>query len=161
MAAVTPVVETTLQHVKVACERGKHQQELNEKIKQEGSDSTLEEHVRYMALPSVLYFSRMTLVIKCHCWKTMYQNQKDIIPNLIILAELALLLPIHTADCERSFNKKKLIKSKSKKRIRATALNNLMLISIIEGKPLEEFDFVDSLPMWKAQKDRRISTRHS
>lgn len=91
----------------------------------------------------------------------MYQNQKDIIPNLIILAELALLLPIHTADCERSFNKKKLIKSKSKKRIRATALNNLMLISIIEGKPLEEFDFVDSLPMWKAQKDRRISTRHS
>lgn len=107
MAAVTPVVETTLQHVKVACERGKHQQELNEKIKQEGSDSTLEEHVRYMALPSVLYFSRMTLVIKCHCWKTMYQNQKDIIPNLIILAELALLLPIHTADCEHSFNKKK------------------------------------------------------
>ena len=45
LAAVNPVVETTLQHVKVASERGKHQQELKEKIKQEGSDSTLEEHV--------------------------------------------------------------------------------------------------------------------
>lgn len=33
LAAVNPVVETTLQHVKVASERGKHQQELKEKIK--------------------------------------------------------------------------------------------------------------------------------
>ena len=41
LAAVNPVVETTLQHVKIASERDKHQQELKEKIKQEGSDSTI------------------------------------------------------------------------------------------------------------------------
>ena len=35
LAAVNPVV------VKVASERDKHQQELKEKIKQEGSDSTI------------------------------------------------------------------------------------------------------------------------
>ena len=45
LAAVTPVVETTLQPVKFSCERGKHRRELKEKIKQEGSDSTLEEHL--------------------------------------------------------------------------------------------------------------------
>lgn len=33
LAAVNPVVETTLQHVKVASERDKHQQELKERIK--------------------------------------------------------------------------------------------------------------------------------
>ena len=88
-------------------------------------------------------------------WKIMYQNHKDVIPNLIILAELALILPIHTADCERGFSKQNLIKSKSRNRIGDAALNRLMLISI-EGKPLEEFDFVESLSVWKAKKDRRI-----
>lgn len=50
-------------------------------------------------------------------WKIMNQNQKDIISNPITLAELALILPIHTADCERGFSKQSLIKSTSRKRI--------------------------------------------
>ena len=50
----------------------------------------------------------------------------------------------HTADCERGFSKQNLIKSKSGNRIGDAALNRLMLVSI-EGKPLEEFDFVESL----------------
>ena len=85
----------------------------------------------------------------------MYQNHKDSIPNLIILAELALILPIHTADCERGFSKQNLIKSKSRNRIGDAALNRLMPISI-EGKPLDEFHFVESLSVWNAQKDRGI-----
>ena len=88
-------------------------------------------------------------------WKIMYQNHKDVIPNLIVLAELALILPIHTADCESGFNKQNLIKSKSRNRIGDAAMNRLMLVSI-EGKPLEEFDLVESLSVWKAQKDGRI-----
>lgn len=85
----------------------------------------------------------------------MYQNHKDVIPNLIVLAELALILPIHTADCESGFSKQNLIKSKSRNRIGDAAMNRLMLVSI-EGKPLEEFDLVESLSVWKAQKDGRI-----
>ena len=85
----------------------------------------------------------------------MYQNHKDIIPNLIVLAELTLILPIHTADCERGFSNQNLMKSKSRNRIGDAALNHLILLSI-EGKPLEEFDFIESLSAWKAQKDRRI-----
>ena len=39
-------------------------------------------------------------------WKIMYQNHKDVFPNLITLAELASILPIHTEDCKRgSLNK--------------------------------------------------------
>ena len=45
LAPVTPVVETTLQHVEVACQRGKHQRELKEKTKQECSDCALDDHV--------------------------------------------------------------------------------------------------------------------
>ena len=88
-------------------------------------------------------------------WKIMYQNHKDVIPNLIVLVELALILPIHTADCEQDLSKQNLIRSKSRKRIRDAALNHLMLVSI-EGKPLEEFDFLESLSVCKPQKDRRI-----
>ena len=88
-------------------------------------------------------------------WKIMYQNHKDVIPNLIVLAELVLIPPIHTADCERGFSNQNLIKSKSRNRIGDAALNRLILLSF-EGKPLEEFDFIESLSVWKAQKDRRI-----
>ena len=88
-------------------------------------------------------------------WKVMYQNHKDVLPNLITLAELALILQIHTADCERRFSKQNLINNKSRNRIEDAALNRLMMISI-EGRPLEEFDFAQSLSIWKAEKDRRI-----
>ena len=43
LAAVSPVVHATVQHIKVACEQGKHQKDINEKLKQEGSEFTLEE----------------------------------------------------------------------------------------------------------------------
>ena len=45
LAAVSPVVDATVQHIKVACEQGKHQKDLKEKLKQEGSEFTLEEHM--------------------------------------------------------------------------------------------------------------------
>lgn len=248
LAEVNPVVETTLQHVKVASERGKHQ-ELKEKIKQEGSDSTLEEHViqvndnqkstvqkakndfvvaleanfqkrfpkesmsviaafEVLSLRSLSFIpsaeidnygnEKLEVLIEHYgkdqetqngvfatvidgpacrrewniakrlvlqqkyphdkmslLWKIMYQNHKDVIPNLIVLAELALILPIHTADCERGFSNQNLIKSKSRNRIGDAALNRLILLST-EGRPLEEFDFIESLSVWKGQKDRRI-----
>ena len=66
----------------------------------------------------------------------MYQNHKDVLPNLITLAELASILPIHTEDCKRGFSKQNLIKSKLRNRIEDAALNRLMMISI-EGRPLE------------------------
>ena len=221
---------------------GKHQQELKEKIKQEGSDSTLEEHVIQVndnqkstvqkakndfvvaleanfqkrfpkesmsVIAAFLSFipsaeidnygnEKLEVLIEHYgkdqetqngvfaavidgpacrrewniakrlvlqqkyphdkmslLWKIMYQNHKDVIPNLIVLAELALILPIHTADCERGFSNQNLMKSKSRNRIGDAALNHLILLSI-EGKPLEEFDFIDSLSVWKAQKDTRI-----
>ena len=88
-------------------------------------------------------------------WKIMYQNHKDVLPNLITLPELALILPIHKTDCERGFSKQNLIKSKSRNRIEDAALNRLMTISI-EGRPLEEFDFAQSLSIWKGENNRRI-----
>ena len=45
LAAVSPVVDGTVQHIKVACEQGKHQKDLKEKLKQEGSEFTLEEYM--------------------------------------------------------------------------------------------------------------------
>lgn len=52
LAAVSPVVDATVQHIKVACEQGKHQKDLKEKLK--GSEFTLEEHMVKVSASQIL-----------------------------------------------------------------------------------------------------------
>ncbi|XP_020625528.1 uncharacterized protein LOC110062925 [Orbicella faveolata] len=52
LAAVSPVVDATVQRIKVACEQGKHQKDLKEKLK--GSEFTLEEHMVKVSASQIL-----------------------------------------------------------------------------------------------------------
>ena len=68
-------------------------------------------------------------------------------PNLSKLAKVCLILPVSTADCERSFSTMKRVKTELRNRMNTSTLDALMIIRI-EGPPLCEFDFDTALNSW-------------
>ena len=74
-------------------------------------------------------------------------------PNLLKLAECALVSPVHTADCERAFSQQNLVKTSLRNRLSPQRVNQLMLIQV-EGPAMADFDFDEALLMWKKQPRR-------
>ena len=72
-------------------------------------------------------------------------------PNLSKLAKkVRLILPVSTADCEKSFSTMKRVKID---RMNTSKLDALMRIWI-EGPPLSEFDFDTALNSWSRLRNR-------
>ena len=88
-------------------------------------------------------------------WKLIYTYHRDVFPNLLKLAAVALVLPVQTAVCERGFSAQNMIKVSARNRLSAKRLDTLMLIST-EGPELSEFSFKQAVQHWKTAKDRRL-----
>ena len=88
-------------------------------------------------------------------WSLIYKYHKEMFPNLIKLAALAMTLPVHTEDCERGFSVQNQLKSPERNRLSPERLNTLMTISV-QGPDLKTFDFKASMIHWQRQKSRRI-----
>ena len=76
-------------------------------------------------------------------------------PNLSKLAQICLVLPISTADCERGFSTMKKIKTRLRSMISNVTLNHCMRIPM-EGQPFDKFDFDTAVNSWSMLKNRRI-----
>ena len=74
-------------------------------------------------------------------------------PNISRVAQVFLVLPVSTADCERGFTTMKRIKTRLRSQMINETLNHCMWISM-EG-PL--FDLKTSVNSWSALKNRRIN----
>ena len=93
--------------------------------------------------------SMLKLLVSNSTLQTMY-------PQFTKLACIALVIPVSTAECERSFSAMKRIKTDSRNRLLTENLNHLMRISI-EGPLIDQFDFEQALELWRAMRQRRIS----
>ena len=91
-------------------------------------------------------------------WKLIHVYHSDTVPNMIRLANLALIMPYQTADCERGFSCQNSIKSSKRSRMKSENLNALMTIKI-EGGSLEDFDYSRAVDCWRDKKKRRIDAR--
>ena len=78
-------------------------------------------------------------------------------PCLSKLACIALILPISTAECERSFSAMKRVKTELHNRLITTTLDHLLRISI-SGPDLKDYDFDRAVDEWGAMRNRRIQT---
>ena len=78
-------------------------------------------------------------------------------PCLSKLACIALILPISTAECERSFSAMKRVKTELRNRLITTTLDHLLRISI-SGPDLKDYDFDRAVDEWGAMRNRRIQT---
>ena len=62
-------------------------------------------------------------------------------PQLLKVAQICLVVPVSTADCERGFSAMVRVKSKLRKQMSNKTLNYCLRI-LIEGPEMEHFDFV-------------------
>ena len=68
-------------------------------------------------------------------------------PNLAKISASLLVIPVHSADCERGFSALGRIKNKLRSRLTNKSLNSLLMISL-NGPPLKDFNFQFALQKW-------------
>jgi hypothetical protein len=91
-------------------------------------------------------------------WKIISECHSEILPNMLLLARIALTIPVQTAICERGFSTQNNIKDSSRNHLGEAQLMTLMTISI-EGPLLKDFNASNmskALVEFKTKKNRRI-----
>ena len=68
-------------------------------------------------------------------WKIIAENYRDTFPNLMKLAQISLITPLNTADCERGFSAQNYIFSKRRTSMLSTNMNKLLMI-YVQGPPI-------------------------
>ena len=87
-------------------------------------------------------------------YKQLLEHHKDVLPNLLILMKLALILPLHTADCERGFSCQNGILTAKRSCLGEESLNTLMTIKC-EGSVDDQSLLENSLATWRREQPRR------
>ena len=82
-------------------------------------------------------------------WQAIY-------PNMSTFAKICRVVPIQTADVERTFSQLKLIKTRVRNRMLEKTLDSLLRIAI-KGPPTSEFSATDTVKLWATKKNRRLS----
>ncbi|RXM30527.1 hypothetical protein EOD39_1928 [Acipenser ruthenus] len=72
-----------------------------------------------------------------------------------LLAEMALVLPIHTADVERGFRAQNVLKTAFRNRLASDKLNTLLVLRA-EGPHWKEFEYGKALKKFRNKKERKI-----
>lgn len=70
------------------------------------------------------------------------------------LANIALIIPVSSASCERGFSCQNRIKTGLRNKLSKENLENLMKVAI-EGAPLAKFDFERAKQIFKGHRHRR------
>ena len=76
-------------------------------------------------------------------------------PNIRLILQWALAIPITTAGSERDFSRMKLIKSALRSSLKDSTLNWLMAVSL-DGPPIATFPFMKALQLWHGKQRRRL-----
>ncbi len=76
-------------------------------------------------------------------------------PNMSTFAQICRVIPIHTADVERTFSQLKLIKTRTRNRMNEKTLDSLLRIAV-EGPNVQEFPIAEAVQLWASKKNRRL-----
>lgn len=91
-------------------------------------------------------------VIKDLCSNT---TTASLFPNMSKFAQICRVVPIHTADVERTFSQLKLIKTRIRNRMNEKTLDALLRIAV-EGPSIEQFPVADAVQLWASKRNRRL-----
>ena len=83
------------------------------------------------------------------------QTLVSLYPNHCKLAQICLILPVSTANCERAFSTMKRVKTHLHNHLNTKTLDALLRIRI-EGPDMFDFDFELALNNWAKLRNSRI-----
>jgi len=83
-------------------------------------------------------------------WKVLKSSS---FTNISKLIKISPVIPLSSVECERSFSKMNIIKTKLRNCLDEDTLDNLMLLSLC-GENIENLDFVKPIENWKLGKKR-------
>ena len=87
-------------------------------------------------------------------WALISKYHSEDFPNLLILAQLATMLAVHTAGCERGFSSQNLILTPHRNRLTVDHQEELLKVNLGPKRP--DFPFEDVLVRWKEEKERKL-----
>ncbi|MCO5556941.1 hypothetical protein L7F22_010496 [Adiantum nelumboides] len=113
--------------------------------------NSFKDEFRKFKRQAAIDFAKMGL---CHVTSLLASNDslKDMYPNVLKVAQIALVQCCSTAVCERGFSSRTKIKNKWRNRLEIESLDALLVISI-EGD--EGMDFSNAMDIWK-----KLARRH-
>ena len=88
-------------------------------------------------------------------WSIISTHHGDTFPNLVILASMAVVFPVHTVDVERGFSAQNMLKTQLWNRLSSQGLNIIATIKI-EGPHWPELNYVESLAAFRKVKERHL-----
>ena len=82
-----------------------------------------------------------------------------IYPNMGTFAEICRVVPIHTADVERTFSQLKLIKTRIRNRLNEGTLDSLLRIAVEGSSSPQEYPIMiqEAVELWARKKKQTIT----
>ena len=81
----------------------------------------------------------------------------SVYPSISKLGKICRVIPIHTADVERTFSQLKLVKTSIRNRMCEKTLDSLLRIAT-QGPKVEDYPINEAVTLWAKKKNRRLST---
>lgn len=89
-------------------------------------------------------------------WQLIARFHQESFPNLLKLAQIALLLPVHTADVERGFSSQNNILTPKRNHLNVET-QNMLLKQRLEGQKERSEAYIGRIVrQWKKKKDRKL-----
>ena len=85
--------------------------------------------------------------IKCVTWPELHRKFSTEAPNVFILIDLVLSLPVSTAECERRFNTMKQIKNDWRSSLASDTINDLMTI-LLCSPDISNYNPKEAIQLW-------------
>ena len=92
-------------------------------------------------------------------WPDIFKSLAPKYPNIMAIIELLLVLPAHTADCERGFSLMKQTKTDFRSCLGHNKLSDLLFIKLHCGD-IDSFDPDEAIDLWNANIHGKRSRRH-
>ncbi|GBB97182.1 hypothetical protein RclHR1_29300002 [Rhizophagus clarus] len=94
-----------------------------------------------------------------HIWSTCPQF-KNKFPNVNILVNIVLLVPLSNANVERVFSQHKLTKTRLRNKLNVKTLDMHLMILLNAPDNIEEFNWDKAFNQWKNEHVRRVNTNN-